>query len=93
MPPTPALVASYSAPCSDSTEFHQPLPTCSKDPSTEERTASLAALREAITNTQDQINDFLTKKMEEDNAKAGVAAVDDAKAEEAYGEEDAEEEA
>jgi hypothetical protein len=83
-----ALTASYTS-SSESKEFHQSLPTFSKEPSTADRTASLTALREAITATQDQINEFLTKKMGEDNAKAGAAAIDDAKAEEKYGEEEA----
>jgi hypothetical protein len=84
----PALTAAYSAPDSEPKAFAQPLPSSSKEPSTAERTASLAALRSAITDTQDQVNAFLTDKMDEDNRKAGApAVVDDTKAEELYGEE------
>ncbi|QDS73622.1 hypothetical protein FKW77_001975 [Venturia effusa] len=92
-PPTitekPTLSANYSAPASEEKSFHQQLPICSQEPSPTERTAYLAALRASITGIQDQINVFLTQKMEEDNAKAGAAASaeDDAKAEENYGEE------
>ncbi|KAE9972496.1 hypothetical protein BLS_004013 [Venturia inaequalis] len=84
----PSLSATYSAPDSEQNSFDQPLPMCSEEPSPTERTAYLAALGTSITKAQDQINAFLTHKMEEDNAKAGVAsAEDDAKAEENYGEE------
>jgi len=94
MSSTPALTATYSAPFTGPKSFTQSLPACSEEPSTIERTASLTALRTAITTTQDQINAFLTHKMEEDNQKAGAAAaVDDAKAEENYGEEAAEDDA
>lgn len=87
------LKAEYSAPGASSDTFKQPLPSISKEASTEERTAYLTTLRTSITDVQGQINVFLTKKMEEDNQKAGAAAaLDDAKEEENYGEEDAEEE-
>ncbi|TID24452.1 putative ekc keops complex subunit gon7 protein [Venturia nashicola] len=84
----PTLSATYSAPDSAEKGFNQLLPMCSEEPSPTERTAYLAALRTSITDAQDQINAFLTQKMDEDNAKAGTAsAEDDAKAEENYGEE------
>lgn len=84
----PTLSATYSAPDSEEKSFDQPLPMCAEEPSLIERTAYLAALRTSITDAQDQINAFLTRKMEEDNAKAGAAsAEEDAKAEENYGEE------
>lgn len=84
----PTLSAIYSAPDSEEKSFDQPLPMCSQEPSSTERTAYLAALRASITEAQDQMNTFLTQKMEEDNARAGaVSAGDDAKAEENYGEE------
>lgn len=82
----PSLSANYSAPDSEEKSFCQPLPICSEEPS--ERTSYLTALRTSITGAQDQINAFLTQKMEEDNKKAGAAsATDDSKAEENYGEE------
>jgi hypothetical protein len=92
MTSAPALTAEYSAPNGQSRAFTHTLPPSSKEPSTTERTTSLTALRSAVTDTQDQINAFLTQKMDEDNKKAGVvSAVDDAKAEELYGEETVEE--
>jgi hypothetical protein len=85
------LKADYSAPKSAPETFKEALPAISKDPSTEERTAYLTALRTSITGMQDQVNVFLTKKMEEDNQKAGAAAAaQDAKEEENYGEESVE---
>jgi hypothetical protein len=84
----PTLSAVYNAPSSEEKTFDQSLPICSDESSPSERTAYLAALRTSITDAQDQINAFLTQKMEEDNKKSGVAsAIDDAKAEENYGEE------
>jgi hypothetical protein len=86
--PNPVLSADYSAPSSDDRSFNQPLPKISTNPSPVDRTAYLAGLRASITDAQDQVNAFLTQKMEEDNKKAGVvSAADDAKAEENYGEE------
>jgi hypothetical protein len=85
------LKAVYTAPGAAQETFKQPLPTCSKQPSTEERTAYLTSLKMSITDVQDQINIFLTHKMEEDNQKAGTAAAVDAKEEENYGEETVEE--
>lgn len=85
------LKASYTAPSSEAKSFKQSLPACSTNPSTAERTSSLTALRTALGEAQDQINVFLTQKMDEDNTKAGAAQVDDAKFEETYGEEAAEE--
>lgn len=87
----PELKADYTAPEEAPKNFKQQLPTLSKEPSTEERTAYLTALRESITSVQDQINVFLTQKMEEDNQKAGAAAAQDAKEEEHYGEEEVDE--
>jgi Gon7 family len=89
MSSAPALTAEYSSPGGASKTFKHELPTCSSDPpTTEERTAYLTELRSSIGQIQDEINVFLTQKMEEDKAQAG-AATDDAKAEENYGEEEA----
>jgi hypothetical protein len=92
MSSAPALTAEYSAPHSELKAFTHTLPPCSGEPSAAERTASLTALRSAVTDTQDQINALLTHKMDEDNKNAGtLAAAEDAKAEELYGEETIEE--
>lgn len=58
-----------------------------------DRTASLAALRQALSSTQEQINKELTERMEQDKARDGAKtgsgnkAIDDVKEEENYGEE------
>ncbi|KAL8829172.1 MAG: hypothetical protein Q9191_002166 [Dirinaria sp. TL-2023a] len=83
-----ALKADYAAP-SEAKSFAYPLPPASNE-STEQKTAYLSALRESVTKLQDDINGFLTNKMEEDKASASLAGttVDDRKEEENYGEED-----
>ena len=85
------LTASYE----DTTQtqnFDQPLPLLAEDHSTEQKTAYLGSLRSAVTKMQEEINVFLTKKMEEDKASVNKPQeVDDAKEEENYGEEVVEE--
>lgn len=62
--------------------------------STAEKTEYLSNLRQSVTKLQDEINTFLTEKMEEDKALAAKAGlkVDEKKEEERYGEEDVEDE-
>jgi len=93
MSPRPLLQATYASPTSDQT-FRYSLPAISADPSTDDKTSYLAALRESVVKLQDEVNTFLTRKMEEDKAAEGGAAVqaqsggvDDRKEEEQYGEE------
>jgi hypothetical protein len=81
----PPLTATYTAPSAENKVFEFPLPACPKSPSTEERTASIAALRANVSTLQDQVNAFLTHKMEDD--KNAAAAINDEKEEENYGEE------
>ena len=82
------LTAIYTSPSTSSAiVFTHPLP-----PSSTDQTTYVAALRESTLKLQDDINALLTQKMEEDKAVAGTRAVDEAKAEENYGEEGAEEE-
>ncbi|KAF2668176.1 hypothetical protein BT63DRAFT_270032 [Microthyrium microscopicum] len=85
------LKASYTAPNAQ-TNWERQLPNNPPNPSTQERTTFLSALRQKITDLQADINVFLTQKMQEDNALAG-AAVNDTKEEENYGEEVAEDDA
>lgn len=89
-----ALTADYSAPSTASQSFSQTLPACSPTPSTDERTAYLSSLHASIGKMQDEVNAFLTQKMEEDKKAAGNAAkaADEAKEEENYGEEVVEDE-
>ena len=81
------LQADYAGP-GDAKSFAYPLPPASNK-STEQKTAYLSALRESVTKLQEDINVFLTSKMEEDKASASMAGsnVDDQKEEENYGEE------
>lgn len=81
------LKAEYSAPASSQT-FSHTLPSC-KTISTKEKSAYLSALRASVTQLQNEVNVFLTEKMEEDKALAALVGAkgDDWKDEENYGEE------
>lgn len=83
-PPPPTLSATYNSPTTSQT-FTHPLP------STKEKTAYLSALRKSVTQLQEDVNTFLTSKMEEDKALAGEK-MDEKAEEENYGEEKVEEE-
>lgn len=89
-PPSNILKADYRSP-SSSKNFLHTLPT-SSTPSTAAKTQHLSALRKSITQLQDEVNTFLTSKMEEDKVLASKAGlkVDDKQEEEKYGEEDVE---
>lgn len=83
----PSLTATYSSPTAPEPKvFSTELPALSSPPSTQDRTAYLAALGSSLKTLQDDVNTFLTQKMEEDKA-AGASKGDDAKDEETYGEE------
>lgn len=85
---TPAeLKAEYTTTTSSKT-FSHPLPSCVTG-STKEKSAYLSALRASVVRLQDEVNVFLTVRMEEDKAMASLAGVkgDDRKEEENYGEE------
>jgi hypothetical protein len=82
----PALTAEYTSPTTTSPHtITATLPTISNSPSTDDRVAYLAELQNAVKAVQGDINEFLTKKMEEDKAISGK--LDDEKLEENYGEE------
>jgi hypothetical protein len=91
------LSATYQSPTNESftTTYQIPAPPSDK---TTDRTAYLAALREATAALQEQINIKLTARMEEDKAResangfAKAKGVDEAKEEDTYGEEIPEEE-
>lgn len=86
------LSAAYASPTSTE-NFTYPLPTLSSSPITQEKTTYLSTLRSSVQKLQDEINAFLTKKMEEErNAASGAngvngTKVDEQKEEENYGEE------
>ena len=83
------LTATYSSPESAEKLLTKELPQLPQEPSTEQRTEYLAALRSSTTQMQKDVNEFLTQKMEEDKASGGVQAgkTKEDKEEENYGEE------
>ncbi|CAA9960108.1 ekc keops complex protein [Pyrenophora teres f. maculata] len=81
----PPLTATYISPTSSSRTFTLDLPALSSPPPTADRVAYLAKLSSSLKNMQRDVNDFLTQKMADDKA------ADDAKDEETYGEEVADE--
>lgn len=103
--PNSWLSAKYTSPTNDTFIFSAAIPNSpalsttddsaeSKKAQVAAKTQYLASLRAAVSKAQDAINKELTACMEEDKARdAKNAGVDDAKAEENYGEEVAEEDA
>lgn len=92
-PKTMTLSATYASPTNAPfTAAHDlpPPPSGTTNPTVEDKTAYLAALRGAVATLQDEVNKELTQRMDEDKAReagSASAAVDDAKEEENYGEE------
>ena len=82
-----SLKAEYVSPTTTKT-FAHPLPPASNT-STKEKTNYLSALRKSVVKLQEEVNGFLTTKMEEDKALAASAGMkaDDQAEEENYGEE------
>jgi hypothetical protein len=94
------LSATYQSPTNEPFKHVQKLPAPATTKTTD-RTAYLAALRKATAEMQETINKELTSRMDEDKAreaaangisKVNGAKVDEAKEEDKYGEEVAEEE-
>lgn len=88
---TATLRTEYRAPTGSKTFTHT-LPSAVVT-STREKSAYLSTLRGLVAQTQEQVNAFLTAKMEEDKVVTSMAGVkvDEKKAEESYGEEVVEE--
>ena len=74
---------------SGTTPFSHDLTSLPPNHSTEAKTAYLSSLRTAVTKLQNEVNVFLTKKMEMEKQVPNklASSVDDAKEEENYGEE------
>ncbi|MCJ1244014.1 hypothetical protein MMC30_001211 [Trapelia coarctata] len=91
---TGPLTASYASP-TGSEVFEHKLPSLPPQFSAEQKTSYLSALRSSVVKLQEEVNTFLTAKMEEDKTTAPQAAakVDDKKEEENYGEEVVEDDA
>ena len=89
----PLLKAEYTSPIASQT-FSHPLPSTSLAAPTTQKTSYLSALRASVVKLQEEVNGFLTRKMEEDKAIAATngTKVDEKKEEENYGEEVVEDE-
>ena len=88
-----SLTALYTSPTSTHT-FSSALPALPASDKVQEKTDYLSSLRTNISKLQDDVNTFLTQKMEEDKAAEGAGAggkrsKDEEREEEMYGEEDA----
>ena len=89
---TARLSADYESPAGQHT-FSYEVPAISEKQSTEETTAFLAKLRQSAVQMQQDVNTFLTQKMDEDKAMESTkevqhsAKVDEDKEEDNYGEE------
>lgn len=88
---TPALTATYASPTNETFKVTKKLPAIPPANSVTDKVSYLSALREAVTQTQQDINKELTARMEEDNArdaaKGTTTTANDEKDEENYGEE------
>lgn len=82
----PSLTAQYSSNTAPHKTITITLPALPDPPATQERVAYLAELQSSLKSLQGDLNTFLTERMSEDKA-AGASKMDDAKAEETYGEE------
>ena len=86
------LSADYKSPTGQHT-FSYEVPAVSQNQSTEETTDFLAKLRQSAVRMQQDVNTFLTQKMDEDKALENTkevqhnAKVDEDKEEDNYGEE------
>ena len=86
-----SLTADYSSDTGQK-QFKHDIGAVSEASSTKDRVEYLAKLRSSVTKLQDEVNVFLTKKMDEDKALDGKnKSLDDKKEEENYGEEVVEE--
>lgn len=81
-PPAAALSASYASPTSPPFSFRLDLAAAPAAPA-----ARLAALAAAVADAQRRVNRELTARMDQDRARDAAAPVDDAVAEQNYGEE------
>lgn len=85
------LQAVYTAP--DATKTFQHAVPATLQPTPEAKQAHLTALQSLVPKLQEEINVYLTERMEEDKQGQGQLSANDAKEEENYGEELVEEDA
>ncbi|KAK0673422.1 hypothetical protein QBC41DRAFT_298644 [Cercophora samala] len=88
--PSP-LTASYTSSTNAPFSLSLPQSTPASTDAVKAKQQSLSQLRQSVHSLQASINKELTQRMEEDNARAGTAAVDNKEEEENYGEEVVEE--
>ncbi|KAJ5888961.1 hypothetical protein N7495_009002 [Penicillium taxi] len=88
---TPNLLALYTAP-GVSRSFEHELPTSTSTSALAAKHVHLSALQALVPKLQEEINVFLTERMEEDKKSNGISEME-AKEEENYGEELVEEDA
>lgn len=92
-----ALTASYTSPTLAKT-FSSALPAVPTSDSVENKTAFISAVRVSVSQMQDDVNIFLTQRMDEEKAQetafagARTKTKDEEREEEMYGEEDVGEE-
>lgn len=88
---TPTLTATYASPTNETFNISKTLPANPQTDSVADKVSYLSALREAVTQTQQDVNKELTARMEEDKArdaaKGTTTTANDEKDEENYGEE------
>lgn len=75
-PPKPTLRATYTSPSSAKTfsnPISAPLPSSESPTAIKDKVSYLSELRASTKHLQEEINVFLTQKMEEDKATASVA--------------------
>ncbi|KAG6005872.1 hypothetical protein E4U54_000270 [Claviceps lovelessii] len=89
-----SLTAAYTSPDNKPFTLTKPLDPLPASASTQDKTTYLKALRDAVSETQQQINKELTARMEQDSARGSAAgqqaqtvSADEYKEEENYGEE------
>lgn len=85
------VLGTYVSP-SGKKDFDYKIPALPDSPTTKETAAYLATLRKTTLRLQNEINAFLTQRMEEDKAPAsgngnGISTIDEQKEEDNYGEE------
>jgi hypothetical protein len=83
------LKAEYQGHTDETKELEHPIGPLATNHSVKDKAEYLAKLRASVVKMQDEINTFLTAKMEEDNKNTGskAAPAEDTKEEENYGEE------
>ncbi len=78
--PKPTLTATYTSPSSAKTFTHPisaPLPSPETPTAVQDKVTYLSELRTSTKQLQEEINVFLTQKMEQDKAAAGVAGMEE----------------